>query len=265
MTNEQLERFRRYGIPIDDGLIRLAQIGEENKAKMQAAAKRREEAKNAAIHSNNMSANEQPKTDKNKKGIWIADGSDKKEYVIGMKTDGLGTFAANTVIALNYLASKGAMHIDFEIGNVDVLGKLMGGDVDVNITSTSSRSEYKFETDILSFNSTEGSWFKKDYYGVNDEINIGRNSPAAILGHELVHNYNEKFDYQAKRSRTLTSPAQKRRNAATFPFFPNEEEKLCTTNWGNQINRKLREDERTHYKSNYYPTESPISTKPKTE
>jgi len=58
MTNEQLERFKRYGIPIDDGLIRLAQIGEENKAKMQAAAERREAEKAKA----NVSGNEQTDT-----------------------------------------------------------------------------------------------------------------------------------------------------------------------------------------------------------
>ena len=32
MTTEQLERFKRYGIPIDDGIIRLAQIGDKREA-----------------------------------------------------------------------------------------------------------------------------------------------------------------------------------------------------------------------------------------
>jgi len=74
MTTEQLERFKRYGIPIDDGLIRLAQIGEENKAKMQAAAERREAEKAKA----NVSGNEQ----KSDTSGYIIDFAPTSKFVI---------------------------------------------------------------------------------------------------------------------------------------------------------------------------------------
>ena len=73
MTTEQLERFKRYGIPIDDGLIRLAQIGEENKVKMQAAAERREAEKEKKS-----AENEQIKKTKEEKVTGFDSASEKQ-------------------------------------------------------------------------------------------------------------------------------------------------------------------------------------------
>ena len=42
--------------------------------------------------------------------------------------------------------------------------------------------------------------------------------------------------------------------------FPNREEEHVTLGPANQINRNLKEDERTNYGRNYYPVKSPTST-----
>jgi hypothetical protein len=48
------------------------------------------------------------------------------------------------------------------------------------------------------------------------------------------------------------------------PFYPNKEEKY-TTELSNQINKKLGQDQRTHYLASLFKTVNSISTKKKTK
>jgi hypothetical protein len=177
--------------------------------------------------------------------------------------DGTPDFVKNTVMALDQLQSTGAMNIKFgEGGNaktVDVLGQFIGSKEHNLTIGEGASNNYTPSTNNVSFNSTQGAEFRKDLDQGFTEENTGRNSASALLGHEIIHGYNDEFDnanYTSRKTETM--------DKTVAPFFPNKEEKEVTTNLANQVNKTLGQDQRTHYKRNYYNTESSTSTKKKT-
>ncbi len=181
-------------------------------------------------------------------------------------SDDLPDFVKNTFASLDQLYSTGASKVNFgteeEPNVVDVVGAFMNNeDHDFTIKEGSS-NKYKRDSNTVLFNSENGAEFRKDLSIGWTEENTGRNSASALLGHEIIHAYNDEFDNKAYLKRRGAKFPDWRKTA---PYFPNMEEKSTTTNWANQINRKLGQDERTHYMRGYYPTIKPTSTTPKTK
>ncbi len=176
--------------------------------------------------------------------------------------DGTSDFVKNTVNSLDQLYSKSALNITFGEGDkaskVDVLGKFMEGK-DHNLTIVEGTSnKYDPESNTVTFNSSQGAEFRKDLDKGWTEENTGKNSASALLGHEIIHGYNDEFDnknYTDRKAETL--------DKTKAPYFPNKEEQVVTTNLANQVNTTLGQDKRTHYMRNYYNTTSPTTTEKK--
>ncbi|MBL7867151.1 MAG: RHS repeat-associated core domain-containing protein, partial [Flavobacterium lindanitolerans] len=189
-------------------------------------------------------------------------------------------FLRQTYMALDKLYSSGAMNIDFGNNrNVNVLTELMESTkFTVNIYSGSSNGHLK---NNISFNSTGGvvinkSGASKQEFETAEKTgkltkNLGRNSPTAQLGHELIHAWNYNFDFGKRledgtrtgMSGRLLDYSTSNRDDFTRPHYRNMEEKYTTT-LSNQINRALKEDERWDHRGFDYKTISPTSTKPST-
>jgi RHS repeat-associated protein len=199
---------------------------------------------------------------------WDEDGETKtltysyeKDRVI---EEGTSDFVTNTLMALDDLYSTGASDVTFEEGEdteaIDILDAFMESD-EHNLTIVEGTSnKYNPNTNTISFNHTKGVRFRKDLSKGWTEDNTGRNSASALLGHEIIHGYNDEFDHENYVERKSERYENWRTEA---PHFPNKEEKEVTTNWANQINERLGQDKRTHYMRSYYPTENPTSTKEK--
>ncbi|MEZ4777334.1 MAG: M91 family zinc metallopeptidase [Bacteroidia bacterium] len=181
---------------------------------------------------------------------------------------GTKDFAVNALKALNHLKASGASEIVFGEGEsaktIDIIDELMKTGEEVQISYKSGIAESADmggRLIIIGFDPSQGIDFLKDYSKMFPTTeDRGRNSATARLGHELIHAYNRIFDYDAYMARH-----EEKYDKTVFPFFPNAEEKMTTLNWGNQINRKLGEDERTNYRRIAFPTISPTSTEKKKE
>jgi hypothetical protein len=177
--------------------------------------------------------------------------------------EGTPDFLKNTVTALDHLYSNNAMEVSIGEGDaaktVNVLETMVSDKENKFTIQEGESNKYTGETNTVSFNHDEGINFRKDASkGWDDPENVGKNSPASLLGHELYHGYNEVYDNAGYTSRK----ADKSTNTGGVSF-PNKEEQYVTTNLANQTNAKLGEDKRTNYGRNYYPVASPNSTKKK--
>jgi hypothetical protein len=169
-------------------------------------------------------------------------------------------FLKNTFLTLDFIYEKKALELEFPDGRIvsiiDEFTKRHGKNL---IIKDGENNQYEATRDIITFYDNVGSMFRKDLKKPWIKSNIGRNTAASILAHELIHAYHDQFEYEAYRARKNKKyPLWK----TQFPHFPNEEEVLVTLNLGNQAIRKLGDDQRSHYKRNYYPTISPISLEP---
>ena len=168
-------------------------------------------------------------------------------------------------MSLDHLYSTEAMNINFgENDNkqtINVLDKFMqGNEHNLTITEGTATTGYGYdpETKTIYFNANRGEEFKKDLNKDWTEDNTGKNSASSVLGHEIIHGYNNEFD----NSNYLARKAEKY-DRSIPPYFPNKEEKYVTTNLANQVNIKLGQDKRTNYAIRRYYTISPTSTKKK--
>ena len=123
---------------------------------------------------------------------------------------------------------------------------------------------YDYRNNDLYFNPEEGTLFIKDATKPIDRDNIGYNSPTAILGHELIHGYNDIYDHTdyLNRRADLTTQGKIKTVNGDDVSYKNGEEKYTTT-LSNQVNEKLKEDKRSNYGIQFYPVESVTSTKKK--
>lgn len=173
---------------------------------------------------------------------------------------GATLFLKNCYLTMDYLYSTKALELTYPDGTViNILEAFLHRD-DKQITLIDGvKNQYDPGTDTITFYDNDGAMFRKNLKLSWTDENTGRVSSASLLGHEFIHAYHEQFhpdDYCARRLQEY--PDWKK----TFPHFPNEEEAFVTLDLGNQVIRKLGEDERSHYKRNYYHTISPISTMP---
>ena len=169
-------------------------------------------------------------------------------------------FVHNTFRTLDFIYEKEALILEFPDGRVvDILEEFISSHGKNLIIRDGTINQYEGTRDIITFYDEMGSMFRKDLRKSWHKSNVGRNTAASILAHEFIHAYHEQFEYEAYRARKNKKyPLWKTK----FPHFPNDEEVLVTTNLGNQAIRKIGDDERTHYKRNYYPTISPITLEP---
>ncbi len=169
-------------------------------------------------------------------------------------------FYNNCMITLDFLYETKALELDFEDGNtINILEEFINRAGKRITIRDGEKNSYSPSTDTITFFDNDGAMFRKDLRKPWSRHNTGRVSSASLLGHELIHAYHEQFtpkEYIKRKSKKILGWKVK------FPYFPNHEEILVTKNLGNQVIKKLGEDEREHYKRNYYPTMSPITTEP---
>ena len=108
-----------------------------------------------------------------------------------------------------------------------------------------------------------GTWFVKDLSKKHEIENMGYNSPAGNLAHEIMHSYSKFYD---KNFQDRWNDTESTKNKIYYEdedmSFKNKEEEYNTT-MTNQVLTKLKEDNRIHYSVGKYFTISPISTKSK--
>lgn len=175
-------------------------------------------------------------------------------------TPDANTFLKNTFLTLDFIYKRKALEIEFPDGRVvSIIDEFINRTGKNLIIRDGEKNQYEASRDIITFYDNAGSMFRKDLKKPWERSNIGRNRAASILSHEMIHAYQDQFEYEAYRARKNNKyPLWK----TQFPHFPNEEEVLVTLNLGNQAIRKICDDQRSHYKRNYYPTKSPISLEP---
>ena len=176
--------------------------------------------------------------------------------------------------ALDYLYSTNALNVTVGEGKntktVNIMDEMINDKKNtftiLEQTKKGEKNEFDANTKSVRFNPSEGIRFRKD--GTKSTLetgNVGYNSPASRLGHEMIHGYNNFFDpeygnrkrnsYSEKIDKSILTPD--RVNIG----FKNEEEEYTTITIGNQMNDKLHEDKRTNYGIIPYTTESVTSTK----
>jgi len=182
-------------------------------------------------------------------------------------------FERETYKALDYLYSTKALEITIGEGEnaktVNVLDELINDKENTIKIKKGSESLIQYKKNTIRFNPDMGVAFFSDLNNKysrdkNDEpvANFGYNSPSAILGHELIHGFNKLYDKNWSKRQADTSTQGKIIDPYGRNFsFTNAEEQYTTT-LSNQVNRKLKEGERTNYGIVPYPTQSVTSTKP---
>jgi RHS repeat-associated protein len=176
-------------------------------------------------------------------------------------------FLKNSIKALDKMYSSGAMKIKIGGELVDVLGTIMKDKKNTMNVVEGKETVYTPENNTLHFNSTEGIIFKvknvpltkEDVEAEKLKEGLGRNSPTARAGHEMIHAYNDFYDPKFMERIKDISPATEKIISAPYP---NMEEKY-TTGLANQVSTKLGESNRTNYGKFPYQVVDPTSTKPK--
>lgn len=168
-------------------------------------------------------------------------------------------FVKNAIASLDQLYSTGASKIKKDGKEIDIIGAFMDNDEHSITIKDSKRSSYLKGRKKILWEDGSGIAFQKEQGRGFTRENTGFNSASSVLGHELIHGYNDEFDRENYEERRNNEYKATKENY----HFTNEEERETTLNWANQINRKLGQDERTGYLRFNYNTESPTSVKPK--
>ncbi|MEZ0007923.1 hypothetical protein ABH942_003309 [Flavobacterium sp. 28YEA47A] len=187
-------------------------------------------------------------------------------------------FERDAYMALDYLYSSGAMSVIFGEGKdaktVNILDSLINDKENtITIEKGTNKTPHTFLSDKenknngkILFRGDLGTFFVKDLSKSFTRDNIGTNSPAGNLAHELFHGYNKFNDpnFQNRRDDNSTAKTLFYRDGGQTDdvSYPNMEEQYNTT-MTNQVLTKLREDTRTNYMANPIPTQSPTSSSPR--
>nr|WP_026705773.1 M91 family zinc metallopeptidase [Flavobacterium soli] len=151
---------------------------------------------------------------------------------------------------------------------VNVLDELINDKKTIKIKEGKDNT-YSFKKNILTFNPSKGiAFFKDANKPYNQDSNgktvadYGKNSPASVLSHELIHGYNDFFDKGlSKRLNDFSTRGQIKDPYGRDFSFANAEEKFTTT-LANQVNEHLQEDQRTNYAIIPYPVKGVTTTEP---
>jgi RHS repeat-associated protein len=169
-------------------------------------------------------------------------------------------FLKNTIQALDHLYTNKALNVTVGEGKdaktVNVLETIIGDKENHLSIKEGEASKYRSVEKTIYFATDQAGGFMTDL--TKDEFDA-TNSPSSILGHEMLHNYNDTYDNSGYTKRK----ADKSTNSGNYGDFPNAEEKYVTTNLGNQMNIKLGEPTRNNYASKMFPAVSPTSNKRK--
>lgn len=184
-------------------------------------------------------------------------------------------FEKSTYEALDYLYSSGALNVTVgegkEAKTVNIMDEMIN---DKKNTFTileqklsGKKNEFDPNSKSVKFNLSEGIRFRKDGTKSSREPgNDGYNSPSSRLGHEIIHGYNlfsnpnkygerNRNKYDTREDKKILNPI------GDNIGFPDEEEEYTTLKLGNQMNRILKEDERSNYAIFPSPVENVKSTK----
>jgi len=174
----------------------------------------------------------------------------------------------NIYKALDHLYATDALTITIGEGDnakeINVLDAIINDEKN-DITIAKGEFGYSPSKNELGFDGESGIHFYKDPSKKLEGDNIGSNSPAAGLAHELIHGYNDLYDenYQTRREDSESTRGKIPKTPEGYDLsFSNAEEKYTTT-LSNQVNEKLKEDKRNNYGIMFYKTQSPTTTKPK--
>jgi RHS repeat-associated protein len=215
--------------------------------------------------------------------ISYKDGDETKSYTYKYEKDRklddkTPEFLKNSIAALDKLYTSEGMTVVIGEGEdaktVNVLDKLINATDNTTTIVEGTSNGFKGSFDdkgkynaTITFNSKEGTFFKlTDGAKYPSDIktredlpkDVGRNSPASMLSHELFHSYNATYDRANYDTRKADNSMY-----TGGASFPNGEERYVTTNQQNHVNSCLGESQRVNYGRNYYPVVSPTSTKPK--
>ncbi|WP_277016297.1 RHS repeat domain-containing protein [Flavobacterium lindanitolerans] len=209
-------------------------------------------------------------------GKRIKIGKNYYSYVENRDYDSIkDDFEKQTYQALDFLYSSKAMEVKIVDGEnsvtVNILDKLINDQNNIIKVKKGESSGYNFKKNILTFNPLQAVAFFLDANnpystGSKGETiwNYGKNSPASVLAHELIHGYNDLFDKNvSNRLNDRSTMGQ-----ITDPYgrdfsFSNAEEKY-TTSLANQVNEHLKEDQRTNYAIIPYSVKNPTTIQPTT-
>lgn len=176
-------------------------------------------------------------------------------------------FSRNTHIAIDHLYKTNALTISYmddeETKTVNIIDVLVADTINNIKIISGNRNAYNPILNMVMFLDTHGAIFRKNHKKKWFSSNKGRNSPVALLSHELIHCYNECYeteDYLA-RKRDHTHRGKKIDYDGRDLSFPNAEEAFVIK-MTNQVAKRLGEDKRSNYGRRYYATKSVLSTKP---
>ena len=178
---------------------------------------------------------------------------------------GDNNFINNTVIALNHLDNNDAMEMDLGSGTDNLLTKIVSDkDYKLTVVDGAGKKSYdqnRFDPDgengKLTFNPNSMLMFRNSW---GKDLSSDRfNSGASMLGHELGHAYN--FRYDLKWKERMSSPS-------TYTYdqlkggdrFTTMEEQYTTLKIHNSINGKLNEPLRCNYGKQVIPAKTPLQT-----
>jgi len=178
---------------------------------------------------------------------------------------GENNFINNTVIALNHLDNNDAMEMNLGSGTVNLLTKIVS-DKDYKVTivdGTGKRSpdQNTFEPDgkngIVTFNPNSMLMFRNSWG--KDLVSDRFNSGASVLGHELGHAYNFRYDpkYTERKNSPSTYTYKQLKGGRRFTSM---EEQYTTLKIHNSINDKLNEPLRCNFGNQIIPAKSPLQT-----
>ncbi len=184
-------------------------------------------------------------------------------------------FLINTIVALDYLYEKDILLVSYK-----KLAHLLEEDskkeviniLDILVDRTNEpiyirqfhKNQYQGSTNTIFFNDTQGAKFRKHYKKRFTTDNLGKNSPLALLAHEIIHCYHELYDKEHYHNRRQNHSTKGRKIVPSGKdlSYPNKEEELVIL-LTNQVIKKLGEDVRTNYGRNYFDVDNVLSTRDK--
>jgi len=173
------------------------------------------------------------------------------------------TFLINTLKALDYLYKNNFLTVKYKNTNtkMDIIDILVDETEEPVYIRQYISNKYSPSTNTIFFNDTQGATFRKNYRKRFTTKNMGFNSPAGLLSHELIHCYHELYDKDnyLKRKKNKQTKGKKIVPSGTDLSYPNKEEELVIL-LSNQVLKQMGEDIRTNYGRNYYDVANVLST-----